>query len=99
MQFKWLLLTLASYFVNSLTQKEVYSEYEKYLNLFNKKESINSFSIFSENYRRVYAYNYYQNRYYLTQHSDERHDEFISLPHMYVYLLGSRKGKELLICS
>jgi hypothetical protein len=99
MQFKWLLLTLASYFVNSLTQKEVYSEYEKYLNLFNKKESINSFSIFSENYRRVYAYNYYQNRYYLTQHSDERHDEFISLPHMYVYLLGSRKGKEVLICS
>jgi hypothetical protein len=99
MQFKWLLLTLASYFVNGLTQKEVYSEYEKYLNLFNKKESINSFSIFSENYRRVYAYNYYQNRYYLTQHSDERHDEYISLPHMYVYLLGSRKGKELLICS
>lgn len=99
MQFKSFILWLMFSLTTGLTQKEVYSEYEKYLNLFNKKESINSFSIFSENYRRVYAYNYYQNRYYLTQHSDERHDEFISLPHVYVYLLGSRKGKELLICS
>ena len=82
-----------------LTQKEVYTEYEKYLTLFNKKETINSFNIFSDNYRRVYTYNYYQNRFYLTQYSDEHVNEYISLPHMYVYLLGSRKGKEVLICS
>lgn len=94
--FIWI-LSLAS--ALGLTQQEIYMEYQKYLNLFNKKETLNSFEIFSNNYRRVYTYNYFQNRFFLTQHSDQRLDEFISLPHMYVYLLGSRKGKEILICS
>ena len=94
--FVWIISLVSAL---GLTQTEIYIEYQKYLSLFNKKETLNSFDIFSNNYRRVYTYNYFQNRFFLTQHSDQHLDEFISLPHMYVYLLGSRKGKDVLICS
>jgi hypothetical protein len=94
--FVWILSLTSAL---GLTQTEIQIEYRKYLNLFNKKETLNSFEIFSDNYRRVYSYNYFQNRFFLTQHSDQYLNEFVSLPHMYVYLLGSRKGKEVLICS
>lgn len=85
--------------VFGLTQQEIRTEYERYLKLFNKKEQFNSFTLFSENYRRVYTNNYFQSRLYLTQHSDEHVNEFVALPYMYVYLLDSRRGKEILICS
>ena len=90
-------LTITS--VLGLTSKEIQTEYQTYLKLFNKNERPNSFLTFSENYRKVYSQNYFQNRFYLTQHSDEHLDHYVSLPHMYVYLLDSRKGKEVLICS
>lgn len=95
--FTGLLLSLTS--AIGLTQNEIRTEYNKYLSLYNKKETLNSFAIFSENFRRVYSQNYYQTKFFLTQHSDEHLNEYISLPHMYVYLLESRRGKEILICS
>lgn len=96
---RFLVMLISFTTIFGLTQNEIHTEYERYIKLFNKKEKPNSFYIFSENYRRVFTNNYFQSRFYLTQHSDENLNEFISLPHMYVYLLDSRKGKEVLICS
>ena len=86
-----------------MTTSTVRDEYNTYLHLFKKKETVNSFAIFSGNLQMVTRANQQiceSNHYYLTQDSDVYHNTYYSSPTIYMYVLDSRKkeNQQTLLC-
>jgi hypothetical protein len=78
-------------------------QYDTYLHLFKKKETHNSFSIFTNNLEVITRQNYhcqYSNHFYLTQDSDVSVGEYYTSPTIYIYRLNSRakENQHTLLC-
>jgi hypothetical protein len=86
-----------------MTTSTVRDEYNTYLHLFKKKETSNSFAIFTGNLQMITRANQQiceTNHYYLTQDSDVIHGTYYTSPTIYIYVLNSRKreNQHTLLC-
>ena len=102
MVLKRIIRLLFIYFSTTYSQPtNIRNEYENYLTVFKKVETINSYNIFKDNFLFVNNMNTNTcNRYYLTQDSDTIPNKYYSSQSMYIYLLESRKkeNQKVLIC-
>ena len=78
------------------TTNNLRQEYDTYLSVFKKKESLDSFDIFKHNYYQIVD----KDNHYLTQDSDIAYDEYFSTPAIYIYKMKSRQpqNQKILLC-
>jgi hypothetical protein len=100
MVLKRIITLLLLYFCGTNSQPiNIRNEYNNYLTVFKKLETVNSYNIFKENFMIVSSINN-GDRYYLTQDSDVIPNKYYSSKSMYIYLLDSRQkqNQKVLLC-